>query len=118
MRQALLVLWQAVDRISGKRLHAILPSLVEALEQHGHLDLAPNIRELRLAASAATIDRLLRPARDHVPRCKKRKSSPQAHQEIPIRTFADWGIRRRDSWKWISSLTAAARWRELSSEVW
>src|SRR5262249_8647207 len=34
VRQALVVLWEAADRICGKRLKAILPSLVTALEQH------------------------------------------------------------------------------------
>src|SRR5713226_5286972 len=37
VRQALIVLWEAADRICGKRLKALLPRLVTALEQHGHL---------------------------------------------------------------------------------
>src|SRR5881392_1266795 len=39
VRQALIVLWEAADRICGKRLKAVLPGLVAALERHGHLDL-------------------------------------------------------------------------------
>jgi hypothetical protein len=38
--------------------------LVEAMERHGHLALAPEVRERVLSASAATIDRLLAPARE------------------------------------------------------
>jgi hypothetical protein len=39
VRQALVVLWEAADRMCGKRLKAILPRLIAALEYHGHLDL-------------------------------------------------------------------------------
>jgi hypothetical protein len=91
VREGLIVLWEAADRICGKRLQAVLPSLVEALERYGHLTLAPAVRELLLAASPATIDRLLRPARGHTTRRRKRKSSPQARKQVPVRTFADWG---------------------------
>jgi hypothetical protein len=91
VREALLVLWEAADRICGKRLQAALPGLVEALERHGHLALAPDIREQILAVSAATIDRLLSPARGPTPRRKRRRASPQARKQVPVRTFADWG---------------------------
>lgn len=36
-KQALIVLWEASDRICGKRLRPLVPILVEAMEQHGHL---------------------------------------------------------------------------------
>src|SRR5207247_9233343 len=62
-RDALVVLWEAADRICGKRLKAILPSLIAAMERHGHLALDPTIRQLLLAASPATLDRLLAPIR-------------------------------------------------------
>jgi hypothetical protein len=91
VREALIVLWEAADRICGKRLQAVLPGLVEALERHGHLALDPTVREQLVAVSAATIDRLLGPTRGHTPRRKRRKASPQAQKQIPIRTFADWG---------------------------
>jgi hypothetical protein len=61
VREALVVLWEAADRICGKRLKAVLPSLVASLEQHGHLALDPTVRQRLLVASAATIDRLLSP---------------------------------------------------------
>ena len=38
-RQALIVLWEASDRVCGKRLKALLPILVPALERNGHLSL-------------------------------------------------------------------------------
>ena len=62
VREALTVVWEASDRICGKRLKAALPSMVESLERHGHLDLDPGVRRRLFSASAATIDRLLRPS--------------------------------------------------------
>src|ERR1700731_3657127 len=38
--EALMVVWEASDRICGKRLRPLLPVLVEAMERHGHLQLA------------------------------------------------------------------------------
>jgi hypothetical protein len=43
-RNALALRWEASDGVSGKRLKALLPVLVEAMECHGHLTLAPEIR--------------------------------------------------------------------------
>ena len=39
VREAVIVVWEASDRICGKRLKAALPSLVESMERHGHLEL-------------------------------------------------------------------------------
>ena len=39
VREAVILVWQASDRICGKRLKAALPQLVESMERHGHLDL-------------------------------------------------------------------------------
>ena len=60
VRQALIVVWEASDRICGKRLKAALPSIVESLERHGHLDLDPDVRERLFSASTSTMDRLSR----------------------------------------------------------
>ena len=38
-KQTLTVLWEASDRICGKRLQPLLPILLPALERHGHLKL-------------------------------------------------------------------------------
>ena len=66
VRQALIAAWEASDRICGKRLRAALPSMVQSLERHGHLDLDldPDVRERPFSASASTMDRLLRPVRE------------------------------------------------------
>ena len=57
--QALVMVWEAVDRICGKRLKALLPTLLEAMDRHGHLALEPAVRKRQLTMSAATIDRAL-----------------------------------------------------------
>src|SRR6266513_1926685 len=48
-RAALIVLWEASDRVCGKRLRALLPILLPALERHGHLKLDETIRTKILA---------------------------------------------------------------------
>lgn len=89
-REALIILWEAADRICGKRLKAILPDLIAAMERHGHLALDPTVRQHLLAISPATIDRLLATIRDTAGRRRRRKRTSQASRQIPIRTFADW----------------------------
>lgn len=55
-RNALILLWEASDRICGKRLEArYCPSFSRRMERHGHFDLAPEIRGKLLAMSAATM---------------------------------------------------------------
>jgi hypothetical protein len=51
VKEALIVLWEAADRICGKRLKTILPPLVEAMERHGHLQLEEGIRSFILSAN-------------------------------------------------------------------
>jgi hypothetical protein len=59
IRDALTALWEASDRLCGKRLVVMIPTLLPALERHARLKLEVNERALVLRASAATIDRLL-----------------------------------------------------------
>jgi hypothetical protein len=61
--QLLESLWEASDHLCGKRLAAVLPKLVPALERHGYLKIEPSFKDLLLQESPATIDRLLAPAR-------------------------------------------------------
>ena len=91
VREALVVLWEASDRVCGKRLKPLLPILVSALERHGHLTLASTIRERVLAISAATLDRVLRPTRAAVSGQRaRRRAVPAVQRNVPVRTFADW----------------------------
>ncbi|HJZ17358.1 MAG TPA: transposase family protein [Stellaceae bacterium] len=93
VRQALALLWEAADRICGKRLKALLPVLIESMERHGHLRLDPVVRSALLDVSAATIDRLLRPMREASGRTRRRRwgLGSAVRQSVPVRTFDDWG---------------------------
>jgi hypothetical protein len=93
VHQALTVLWEAADRICGKRLRLLIPVLIDAMERHGHLQLAPVVRSRLLDVSAATIVRLFSPQREasrHARRCRWGTNSA-IKQSVPVRTFADWG---------------------------
>ena len=59
-REALIVVWEASDRICGKRLRPLMPILVSAMERHGHLQLAPEVLAGLLTTSAATMAWALR----------------------------------------------------------
>lgn len=66
--------------------------LLDALERHGHLRLHGGVRDRLLAASPATLDRLLAPTRLAVrggPGRQAKTPSP-LRRAIPVRTFADW----------------------------
>ena len=54
---ALKAVWEASDRVCGKRLKPFLPELVGALERHGELLLEAEVRNQVEGMSAATIDR-------------------------------------------------------------
>jgi hypothetical protein len=90
--QALVKLWEVGDRMCGKLLAAVIPDLLGALERHGELKVSPEVRELLLAVSPSTIDRLLHKQR--LPRLKQpRRQSPATtalKSQIPIRTWSEW----------------------------
>jgi hypothetical protein len=92
VKEALIVLWEAADRICGKRLKALLSPLLEAMERHGHLQLEKEVRAQLLAMSAATIDRQLQGIRERA--CGKRKKrsalTNRVRKLVAVRTFADW----------------------------
>jgi hypothetical protein len=90
-RNALVLLWEASDRVCGKRLKALLPLIIEAMERHGHLNLASEIRNKLLTMSAATIDRVLRRIREQVGRPRRKPAASALRRSIPVRTSADWG---------------------------
>jgi hypothetical protein len=89
---ALLKLWRIMDYICGKRLQPILPELVAVLERHNEFSCDRQTRAKLLRISAATIDRLLKPARrQHQLRGRSgTKPGTLLKKQIPIRTFAEW----------------------------
>ena len=92
VREALIVIWEASDRVCGKRPRPLVPIVVEAMERHGHLQLAPAVRTGLEAMSAATIDRALRDAREPGGGRKRRNAAPSAaiRRNVPVRTFDGW----------------------------
>jgi hypothetical protein len=56
----------------------LVPILVEAIERHGHLQLAPEVRAKLLAMSAATINRALQDIRRQIGTATHRRFVAQA----------------------------------------
>src|SRR2546421_4264898 len=59
VQHALFLAWHAANRICSKRLMPFLPTLIEALERHEHLQITEECRKQLLSMSAAMADRLL-----------------------------------------------------------
>lgn len=89
-RAALIVLWEASDRVCSKRLKALVPMLLAALERNGHLRLNEDIRSKVVSMSAATIDRLLQAPRSATRARKAPRATPEPRRRIRMRTFTDW----------------------------
>lgn len=90
--KALVQVWRIMDYICGKRLAPVLGEIVARLLRHNELrcDAATSKKLKRM--SAATIDRLLRPARQKYQlkgRTHTRPGTLLKHQ-IPMRTFNEW----------------------------
>ncbi len=91
IRSALIILWEAADRICGKRLKQAIPTLVDAMERHEHLQLDAEVRRLLLAMSAATMDRILKPVREAGKQGRRRSAiNTPLRKSIAVRTFNDW----------------------------
>ena len=91
-KNALTALWEASDRVCGKRLKVMIPTLLPALERNGRLKLDERDRRRVLAVSAATIDRMLRDVKVAASGGKRRRAGfySAIRREVPIRTFNDW----------------------------
>ena len=89
VRLALVMLWEASDRICGKRLRPLVPILVESTERHGHLALAPEVRSGLPAMSAATIDRAVKNARGQTGTRPRRRPPPSSaiRRSVAVLTF-------------------------------
>jgi hypothetical protein len=92
IQDAVTALWEASDRVCGKRLVVMIPSLLPALERHGRLQLDAADRECVLAISAATIDRMLFDVKLAAAGGRQRRAGfySAIRREVPIRTFNDW----------------------------
>ena len=92
IQDALTALWEASDRVCGKRLVAMIPTLVPALARHGRLQLGKGEQAQLLAVSAATIDRMLGEVKVAAAGGRRRRAGfySAIRREVPIRTFNDW----------------------------
>jgi hypothetical protein len=92
IKDALAALWEASDRVCGKRLVAMIPTLVPALAQHGRLKLGEGEQAQLLAVSPATIDRMLSDMKVAAAGGRRRRAGfySAIRREVPIRTFNDW----------------------------
>ena len=92
VKDAVVALWEASDRVCGKRLKVMIPTLLPALERHGRLELSQADRVLVLEVSAATIDRQLIDTKIAAAGGKRRRAGfySAIRREVPIRTFNDW----------------------------
>jgi hypothetical protein len=92
IKDALTALWEASDRVCGKRLKVMIPTLLPALEQHDRLKLGLADRDRVLAISPATIDRVLVDVKVAASGGRRRRAGfySAIRREVPIRTFNDW----------------------------
>jgi hypothetical protein len=95
VQHALFLAWHAANRICAKRLIPFLPTLLEALERHEHLQISEECRRQLLSMSAATADRLLSSQRKQSQRgLSNTRAGTLLKQQIPIRTFEEWNEAR------------------------
>ena len=88
--------WQASDYLCGKLLAPMVAPLVAALESPHGRRVAPALRTALLAASPATLDRLLRVVRLRRGRQPRREAASihVIRAQVPVRTWGDWdGVR-------------------------
>jgi hypothetical protein len=87
-----MVLWEAADRICGKRPQVLIPVLIEAMERHGHLQLAPVVRSRLLEVSVATIDRLLSPQREAAGHARRRRWGTNSAIKLSLQLPPPWSF--------------------------
>ena len=89
---ALVVVWEAANRICSKRLVPFLLEMVAVLERCGHLSLTEDVRTRLLKISPSTVDRLLYRIRYGGKGAGIVTTKPGAliKSQVPIRTFSDW----------------------------
>jgi len=85
-------IWEVSRHLCAKRLHPFLPQMVEALERHNEIHMAPETKEKLLQMSISTIYRRLKRARSQLAQRGRTTTKPGTllKNAIPIRTFADW----------------------------
>jgi len=90
--QILEQVWEIYGRICSKRLHPFLSEGVAILERCHELSMSPELKQLLMSMSPATIDRCLRKARFTHPQHGLSTTKPGylLKKAIPVRTFTPW----------------------------
>ncbi len=90
--QVLEQVWEIYGRICSKRLHPFLSEGVAILERCHELSLYPELKQMLLSMSPATIDRCLQKARFIHPQHGLSTTKPGylLKKAIPVRTFTPW----------------------------
>ncbi len=87
------LVWETGDRMCGKLLVAVMPTIVAALERHGELKASAEVKELLLSMSAATIDRRLKRQSIRLSNVlpHSRRPAPQSlRSTVPVKTWSEW----------------------------
>lgn len=90
--ETLRFIWAASNFLCGKRLRPFLPDFIMSLKRNQEITITEQDELLLLDISAATIDRILAPARK-ISIAKGRSTTKPGtllKHQIPVRTFADW----------------------------
>lgn len=118
VQQALHLAWTAANPICAKRLLPFLPTLVKALERHGHLQVSEEDHVPLLSMSPATADRILQPYRQQERHgISPTRSGTLLNKPIPIRTCQEWsetppGFMEADATGWTECLPLLGRGQE------
>jgi hypothetical protein len=90
--ETLRFIWTASNFLCGKRLKPFLPDFLMSLKRNQEIAITEQDELLLLGISAATIDRILAPARksSFVKGRSTTKPGTLLKHQIPVRTFADW----------------------------
>jgi hypothetical protein len=91
VKEALIIIWHAANKICSKRLVPFLSDFINKLENYGHINLSTEIKNKLLSISPATVDRILK--LEHKQN-KKNNSTTRCggilKKQIKIKTFANW----------------------------
>jgi len=91
-RAALEKVWALMDFACGRRIEAGMKDMLDALLRFGEIDFDQNTLEKLLKISSATIDRLLKPAKNHMKfkGISATKPGTLLKRDIPIRLGTQW----------------------------
>lgn len=95
--EQLRVIWAGMDFACGKRVRAGMADMLDAMARFGETRCNEDIKKKLMNVSAATIDRLLSPARREYGVIKGRSTTKPGtllKSQIPVRTGSEWDDKR------------------------